>query len=194
MNLRLKARRRPCNMTTEQNPIYHCGRRISGSILLKFPASVARWIRRTIAPRMSVGTFGTSRRFSGGNDSSDGHWMSFGRSTAGRRDVSGTSSRRSWCSREGSVCSKPEGQPLARKPAGPPLARKPAGPPIAGQPLAPRLALEALEEFIARFGATPPATNPIWKEAQPWLAEAEKEFEDLVGRCKRLSKPTLKKS
>ena len=89
---------------------------------------------------------------------------------------------------------KPEGQPLARKPAGPPLARKPAGPPIAGQPLAPRLALEALEEFIARFGATPPATNPIWKEAQPWLAEAEKEFEDLVGRCKRLSKPTLKKA
>ena len=89
---------------------------------------------------------------------------------------------------------KPEGQPLARKPAGPPLARKPAGPPIAGQPLAPRLALEALEEFIARFGATPPATSPIWKEAQPWLAEAEKEFADLVGRCKRLSKPTLKKA
>ena len=49
------------------------GRRISGSILLKFPASVARWIRRTIAPRMSFGTFGTSRRFSGGNDSPDGH-------------------------------------------------------------------------------------------------------------------------
>ena len=49
------------------------GGRISGSILLKFPASVARWIRATIAPRMSFGTFGTSRRFSGGNDSPDGH-------------------------------------------------------------------------------------------------------------------------
>ena len=82
---------------------------------------------------------------------------------------------------------QPSAQPLARK-------RKLAGPPIAGQPLAPRLAREALEEFIARFGATPPVTSPIWKEAQPWLPEAEKQFKDLVGRCKRLSKPTLKKA
>ena len=93
---------------------------------------------------------------------------------------------------------QPSAQPLARKRklAAQPLARKRklAGPPIAGQPLAPRLAREALEEFIARFGATPPVTSPIWKEAQPWLPEAEKQFKDLVGRCKRLSKPTLKKA